>query len=164
MKATVRQQADCPDASTRRQLLRTAVVVATGWRVGVREAIAQARVTGKPMLSADTMTRALSTRAALESFKAGPKAFVREHFSLTRSQERFVELGTPQEVGAIRKAVNTALRNNAQIVCSGSQRTGPRQIPGSTPVSQAGRFEFASEAQVQGSPLTIVMVVSDFGT
>ncbi len=131
--------------NNRRAILSGAVALgataAAAWRAEARSAIVLARATGRPVLSAQSITELFaSNRALLPDFRGNPKAFVQTHFVLTPSQERALAALTAGELATISAGVNTAISTGRPINFLNCPQT-PRRVEEAAVIGRSGRVE-----------------------
>ena len=85
---------------------------------GLRAAVSEMRVTGKPVLSQASLNALVPAvpndayYAMLRQAAADPKAFVLSHFAVTEKQRTILDAMTPQDVATIRTALTHAANNH----------------------------------------------------
>lgn len=109
----------------RRELLGTAITgaaVLAGYScLGLKDAVAQYRKTGRPVFSVAALnelfggTPNAQYKQLLTEAERDPKGFVRSHFTLTAAQEKDLNELTPQDLAKIREAAGTAQRENLRF-------------------------------------------------
>lgn len=91
---------------------------------GLKEAVAQARLTGKPLLTEEALNRVLSTGGAnersnvpaLAEAKRDVKGFIRNRFTLTRAQDEQLELLSGERLKAINGLLQSAESSGGRLM------------------------------------------------
>lgn len=102
---------------TRRTFLRDGLLAAGAIGFGIRKVLAQARLTGKPALTAAAVNRLSSNSSEAEyreicrEAQKDLKAFVRKTFYLTPEQEKTLQDLTPEHVRKIQGTLSRSLAN-----------------------------------------------------
>jgi hypothetical protein len=144
----------------RRQFLKDSGLATAALGIGFfsfgdwRKAFAQARVTGRPVLTEQTLNtfipkdRATFKRLAAEAKRDLP-SFVRSRFSLTAAQEREIDGLTQVEQNQIRKAIEMAEKEGVPLRVN-IRRGGRPGLRSSAPSSPSGLMpaSFTSAAPV----------------
>ena len=132
----------------RRQFLKDTGLTTAALGVGYfsfgawRQAFAQARVTGRPVLTEQTLNtfipkeRTTFKRLAAEAKRDLP-AFVRSRFSLTAAQEREIDNLTPAEQSQIKKAIDLAEKEGVPLQVK-IRRGGRLALRSSAPSNPSG--------------------------
>ena len=117
---------------------------------GLKDAVAQSRKTGSPVLDAATMNGLLSNapkaahRALLSELVSNPASFVKAHFSLTKQQGKELAALTPSETNALRKGAQTAMTESLAVKADcGAARA---LDPGEQLIAKAGHFSITKVA------------------
>ena len=123
----------------RREFVKNGAVAAATTVIGlsslgaVKEALAQARVTGKPLLTESALNSLFSTdganersrMAAIAEARQDVKRFIRNRFTLTATQERRLDSMSPQQLESINRLLETAERTNGTVIIKlGNATTG----------------------------------------
>jgi hypothetical protein len=97
-----------------------ALVVGLPW-ADLKALAAQVRATGKPPFNGATLDELLSVgpgpkyNELVKEAETNLMGFLQNHFTLTPVQEKLIAGLTPEELGAFRKGMQTAVKNNLQI-------------------------------------------------
>jgi len=126
-------------AVARRVFLKNGAVAAAGAVIGlsslgaVKEALAQAKLTGKPLLTESALNSVFSTgganersrMAALAEARQDVKRFIRNRFTLTPAQERQLDSLSTQRLESINRLLETAEKSNGTVIVKlGNATTG----------------------------------------
>ncbi len=111
-----------------------AVVGLSALSGGLKEALAQARETGKPLLTEEALNslflpsgsnkRSDASRLAAEA-KRDVKGFVRSRFTLTRPQEEMLESLSEEQLETIRRQLDVAERPGTSLRVTFGPTVGP---------------------------------------
>jgi formylmethanofuran dehydrogenase subunit A len=107
-----KQKEKKPTGLTRRQFLFSSTVGVGCLAVGLKEALAQARATGKPVFTEAALNKLIAgatpeeAKAMAEMAKADLLAFANKYFTLTPLQVKWIKTMTPKEKAAILEAIN----------------------------------------------------------
>jgi hypothetical protein len=135
----------------RRELLGTALTgaaVLVGYSCfGLKDAMAAAKKSGKPLFSPEALNALFPAqpnadyKRLLTEAQSDPQAFVRNHFTLTSDQEKSLAALTPADVSSLKLGIGTALREELRIQsdCGASAKLGP----GAQMVAQGSSFQIS---------------------
>ena len=138
----------------RRELLGTgltgALLLAGYSCLGLKDAVAAARKTGKPLFSADALNALFPNqpnaeyKQLLAEAQANPVAFVRSHFTLTEDfDKKLKDLDDgkdKQDQFTLQQALDTAQRENLRIVAVCIDRKAAALQTGEVRVAESSRF------------------------
>lgn len=124
---------------TRRGLLGralTGAVVLTGYScLGLKDALAVAKKSGKPVFSPEALDALFPAKPndeykkLLTEAQSGPQSFVRNHFTLTPDQEKWFAALTPADISSLKVGIGVALREDLrmQSECRAIEKLGPKE-------------------------------------
>ncbi len=143
------------DLSRREALTR--VVAAAGFvTLGLKDALAQSRRTGKPLFGTrecDSLNRLVPAapgpeyRRLLEEAVADPKAFLTARFTFTARQQSALAAVTPDEIRAIQSALRTALQDDLIVRFD----CGALRAPGARVLHNSSRLQIGAVGNQRGA-------------
>jgi len=152
---------------SRREFLKKGLTTVVGvgcLRYGLREAIAQSVVSGKPVLTHASLNALIPKTPAtlhpeLTKAHADIKAYVRNHFTLTPAQQKALTGMTAAQVNQINNSLNTALQKNyrlkVNIVSPRDPQTGQATGKRNQAVQKVREAADEKEPGIQLGPATI---------
>ena len=119
----------------------------------LRKAVAQSRVTAKPILTQASLNALIPKqpaqfRAAAQQARTNFKAYIRSHFTLTPAQDTALTAMTQSDVNQVLSAINTALEKNYRL----QVRMSPRSPGSGNPTIQKPVLKGATGPR--GDPIT----------
>jgi hypothetical protein len=125
--------------------LTGAVVLAGCTCLGLKDALAFAKKSGKPLFSPEALNALFPAKLngdykkLLTEAQSDPQSFVRNHFTLTADQEKGLAALTSDDLSSLKLGIGTALHEDLRIqsACGGSAK-----LPtGSQMVAQGSSFQ-----------------------
>lgn len=154
----------------RREFFKAGAIAAAGMGCftfgGLKEALAQAKAVGKPLLTEQSLNALVPAKAPVgaarkefvqlaKEARADLKAFIRMRFVLTRVQEQFLHALSDRDLAAINKAIEGALEKGSKFQVKFLTQAQP---PGSAkpkpgPAGDPGKDKKPGDSE--GTPVTV---------